>query len=429
MNINKNISGTIWSTFERFSKMGIQILCTFIIAQFLPPSEFGLVSMMTIFLAFSTFLVDSGFCQALIHEKEVTEMDKSSLFWFNLLLGIIVYSIFFIIAPYIATFYNEPKLCFLIRIAFLALIFQSLIIVQQAIFFKSINFKIISKISILSVTLSGIIGIITSVLRRDVWGLVVQNLTFSIFQCIFFWIYSSWKPSFIYTWSSVKKYLRFSLNLLGSNLLGAITDNLANLIVGKYYNATTLGQYTMANKIPYLASGTISYSIHRVSYSFMSKFQDDNKKLQIYSQRVVGTAFWIIGPIMIILFLFANQFINILFPKEWITTAVYLRYFSIIGFVFCFHDINQDILLIKGRTDILFKLDIIRRSILIIIMIIGVRYNIIVFLKLLTTYYILNAITVSYISGRLISCSLSKQVYIVMTIPIYYFHKYRKKLK
>ena len=120
MNINKNISGTIWSTFERFSKMGIQILCTFIIAQFLPPSEFGLVSMMTIFLAFSTFLVDSGFCQALIHEKEVTEMDKSSLFWFNLLLGIIVYSIFFIIAPYIATFYNEPKLCFLIRIAFLA---------------------------------------------------------------------------------------------------------------------------------------------------------------------------------------------------------------------------------------------------------------------------------------------------------------------
>ena len=132
---------------------------------------------------------------------------------------------------------------------------------------------------------------------------------------------------------------------------------------------------------------------------------------------------------MIILFLFANQFINILFPKEWITTAVYLRYFSIIGFVFCFHDINQDILLIKGRTDILFKLDIIRRSILIIIMIIGVRYNIIVFLKLLTTYYILNAITVSYISGRLISCSLSKQVYIVMTIPIYYFHKYRKKLK
>ena len=145
MNINKNISGTIWSTFERFSKMGIQILCTFIIAQFLPPPEFGLVSMMTIFLAFSTFLVDSGFCQALIHEKEVTEMDKSSLFWFNLLLGIIVYSIFFIIAPYIATFYNEPKLCFLIRIAFLALIFQSLIIIQQAIFFKSINFKIISK--------------------------------------------------------------------------------------------------------------------------------------------------------------------------------------------------------------------------------------------------------------------------------------------
>ncbi|WP_018463016.1 lipopolysaccharide biosynthesis protein [Segatella paludivivens] len=424
MNTNKTISGAIWSIVERFSKMGIQILCTFIIAQFLRPSEFGLVSMMSIFLAFSTILIDSGFGQALIREQLVSETDKSSLFWFNILLGIIMYAIFFVTAPYIAAFYNEPKLCILIRIAFIALIFQSLIVIQQALFFKSINFKIVSKISLLSVTLSGIIGIGISILRKDVWGLIIQNLSFAILQCIFFWIYSSWRPTFVYSWEAIKKYLHFSLNLLGSNILAAITDNLANLVVGKSYSATTLGQYTMANKIPYLTSGTISYSIHRVSYSLMSKFQDDNKKLQIYSQRVVGTAFWIIGPIMIILFLFANQFINILFPKEWITTAIYLRYFCIIGFVYCFYDINQDILLIKGRTDILFKLDIIRRSILVIIMIIGVRYNIIIFLRLLTIYYILNAFAVCYISGKLINYSIPRQLFIVISTPIYYFKKY-----
>ena len=177
MMTNKTISGTIWSIVERFSKMGIQILCTFIIAQFLRPSEFGLVSMMSIFLAFSTILVDSGFGQALIREQVVSEKDKSSLFWFNILLGIIVYAIFFVIAPYIATFYNEPKLCILIRIAFLAIIFQSLIVIQQALFFKSINFKIVSKISLLSVILSGIIGIVVSILRKDVWGLIIQNLS------------------------------------------------------------------------------------------------------------------------------------------------------------------------------------------------------------------------------------------------------------
>jgi O-antigen/teichoic acid export membrane protein len=424
MQTNKTISSTIWSIVERFSKMGIQILCTFIIAQFLPPSEFGLVSMMSIFLAFSTILIDSGFGQALIREQEVNEIDKSSLFWFNIILGIIIYMIFYIIAPFIAKFYNEPRLCILIRIAFLALIFYSLIVIQQAIFFKSINFKTVSKISLISVILSGIIGIGISVLRKDVWGLIIQNLTFAIFQCIFFWVFSSWRPTFIFSWKSIKKYLRFSLNLLGSNILAAITDNLANLVVGKNYNATILGQYTMANKIPYLTSGTISYSIHRVSYSLMSKFQDDNEKLQIYSQRVVGTAFWIISPIMLILFVFANQFINILFSKEWIATAIYLRYFCVIGLVYCFYDINQDILLIKGRTDILFKLDIIRRVILVIIMLIGVRYNIIVFLRLLTLYYILNAFTVAYISGRLIHYSIPRQLIIVMTTPIYYFKKY-----
>ena len=427
MNTTTTISGTIWSIVERFSKMGIQILCTFIIAQFLPPSEFGLVSMMSIFLALSTILIDSGFGQALIREQVVSDTDKSSLFWFNILIGIIMYTIFFVTAPYIAEFYNQPKLCILIRIAFIALIFQSLIVIQQAIFFKSINFKIVSKISLLSATLSGIIGIGISFLRKDVWGLIFQNLSFAIFQCVLFWIYSSWRPRLVYSWKSTKKYLHFSLNLLGSNVLAAITDNLANLFVGKNYSATILGQYTMANKIPYLTSGTISYSIHRVSYSLMSKFQDDNDKLQVYSQRVVGTAFWIIGPIMVVLFIFANQFINILFPKEWVTTAIYLRYFCIISFVYCFYDINQDILLIKGRTDILFKLDIIRRSVLVLIMIIGVRYNIFIFLRLLTIYYILNAFIVSYIAGKLINYSIPRQLFIVFSTPMYYFNKYIRK--
>ena len=121
--MHQSITGTFWSMIERFAKMGIQILCTFIIAQFVAPADFGLVSMMSIFLAFSTILIDSGFSQALIHEQKVTRQDESSIFWFNILLGSVVYAIFWIIAPFIAGFYEEPQLTILIRIAFLALIF------------------------------------------------------------------------------------------------------------------------------------------------------------------------------------------------------------------------------------------------------------------------------------------------------------------
>ena len=219
------------------------------------------------------------------------------------------------------------------------------------------------------------------------------------------------------------------MNLLGSNLLAAITDNLANLFVGKAYNATILGHYTMANKIPYLTSGTVCYSIKRVSYSMMSTFQDDNVKLARYSQRVVGTIFWILAPIMVLLFVFADVFVGTFFSPEWAPAATYLRYFAIIGFVYCFSDVNQDILLVKGRTDILFRLDIVRRTILVIILFIGIQYDVEFLLTLLTAYNILNGLVVSYIAGRLIHCSLWQQFVYVMSTPLYYINKTTQKQK
>ena len=425
--IRKSIIGTAWSMVERMAKMGIQLVCTFVIAQFVAPSAFGLVSMMSIFLAFSTILIDSGFSQALIHEQKVTREDESSIFWFNILLGVVLYGVFWAIAPLIADFYGEPQLTVLIRVAFLALIFQSLIVVQQGLLFKRVDFKVVSKISFWAVLLSGMAGIVVSYIRRDVWGLIVQNLSFAILQTLFFWIYSRWRPKLLFSMACVRKYLKFSMNLLGSNMLAAITDNLANLFVGKAYNATILGHYTIANKIPMLSAGTVCYGIKRVSYSMMSTFQDDNQQLASYSQRVVGTAFWLLAPIMLLMFVFAKPFIGLLFPEEWAPAAIYLRYFCVMGAVFCFSDINQDILLVKGRTDLLFRLDIVRRTLLVGLLIIGIQYDVEVLLMLLTGYYILNAIVVSWLAGRLIACNLWQQTRYIVGTPQYYLNKLGKK--
>ena len=420
-------SATFWSMTERIAKISIQVLCMFIIAQFVAPSAFGLVSMMSIFLAFSTILIDSGFSQAIIHEQNVTNEDESSIFWFNILLGGVVYGAFYAVAPLIAAFYHEPQLTLLIRVAFTALIFQSLIVVQQGLLFKQIDFKAVSKVSFWAVLLSGVAGIVVSYLRRDVWGLIVQNLTFAVLQTAFFWFYSHWRPQLRFRMACVRKYLRFSMNLLGSNMLAAITDNLANLVVGRAYSTTILGHYTMANKIPYLTSGTVCYGIKRVSYSMMSQFQHDDARLASYSQRVVGTAFWILAPIMVVLFVFAKPFIALLFPAAWAPAAIYLRYFSVIGLVFCFSDVNQDILLVKGRTDLLFRLDIVRRTILVALLIIGVRYNVEVLLALLVGYNILNGFVVSYLAGRLIGCGLWQQACYVLGTPMYYLTKLRQR--
>ena len=426
--IQNTLTGTFWSMTERVAKIGIQVLCTFIIAQFVAPSAFGLVSMMSIFLAFSTMLIDSGFSQAIIHEQNVTKEDESSIFWFNILLGFIVYGAFYASAPLIADFYREPQLTVLIRVAFTALIFQSLVVVQQGLLFKEIDFKAVSKITFWAVLLSGVAGIVVSYLRRDVWGLIVQNLSFAVLQTVFFWGYSHWRPQLKFRVACVKKYLKFSMNLLGSNMLAAITDNLANLVVGRAYSTTILGHYTMANKIPYLTSGTVCYGIKRVSYSMMSRFQNDNAHLASYSQRVVGTAFCILAPIIILPFVIAKPFIALMFPEAWAPAAIYLRYFCVIGFVFCFSDVNQDILLVKGRTDLLFRLDLIRRTVLVALLVIGVQYNVEVLLALLVAYNVLNGLVVSYLAGRLIGCNLWQQAVYVLGTPFYYLTKLRQKL-
>ena len=152
----------------------------------------------------------------------------------------------------------------------------------------------------------------------------------------------------------------------------------------------------------------------------MSTFQNDNEQLARYSQRVVGTAFWILSPVMILMLVLAEPFINWLFPEEWAPAAIYLRYFCVIGLVYCFADVNQDILLVKGRTDILFRLDIVRRTVLVALLIIGIQYSMETFLLLLVIYNILNAIIVSYIAGRLIDCSLWRQIRLVGSTPLYF---------
>ena len=395
---------------ERFSTMGIQLLCTLAIAQFLTPAEFGLVSMMSIFLAFSTILIDSGFGQAIIREQNVTELDYSSLFYFNIFIGAIIYAVAFFCAPLIAHFYNEPQLIELVRISFISLFFLAFSVVQQAQLYKSVNFSKVSKISLISVIISGIAGIIVAYIYKNVWALIVQTLTYSFLRTSLLWIFSQWHPKLIFSQKSVKKYLKFSLNLLGSNLIAAIADNLANLFIGKNYSADVLGNYTIPDKLQRSIAGTISFSIHRVSYPIMATFQNDDEQLRTYSQKVVGMAFYIIAPIMTILFVVSEDLFSIILSPEWIESAHYFKYMCIIGAIYCFADINMDIMLIKGRTDWTLRIEIVRKTMLVIALVIGIMFNIETLLKLLVAYNVFNAIFVSFFSGKLISCSIIQQL-------------------
>jgi len=406
MALNSSIKGTFWSFIERFSTMGIQLLCTLVIAQFLSPSEFGLIGMMSIFLAFSSILVDAGFGQAIIRDNNVSDIDCSSVFYFNILLGIIIYAVVWFCAPIIARFYVEPQLTALVRVSFLSLVIQSFSVVQQARLFKSVNFATVSRVSLISVIISGIIGIVVAYVSKNVWALVCQSLSYSLLRAVLLWVFSSWMPQRGFSYSSIKKYLKFSLNLLGSNLIAAITDNLANLFIGKSYSAQVLGNYTIPDKLQRSIAGTLSFSIHRVSYPIMSSFQDDDDHLRNYSQNVVGMAFYIIAPIMLFLGMESEDFFNLILPPAWKEAAGYFKYMSIIGAIFCFADINMDILLVKGKSDWVFRIEVVRKTLLVTALVIGIKSDLKILLQYLIAYNVFNAVLVSYYAGKSIGCSL-----------------------
>lgn len=406
---SKTFKGTVWSMVERFSTIGVQLLCTLVIAQFLDPSQFGLIGMMSIFLAFSGILVDAGFSQALIREKDVTQRDYSSVFYFNVMMGCGIYLIFFFSAPIIADFYNEPVLVALVRWAFLAIVFMSLGVVQQAQLFKKIDFKKVSHISVVSVVCSGIIGIAVAVIYKSVWALVAQNLTFAVLRSTQLWIIGKWFPSERFNWSSVKKYLGFSLNLLGANIIAAITDNLPNMFIGKAYSAAVLGNYTIPNKLQTSVAGTLSFSIHRVSYPVMAEFQDDITRLRSYSQKVVNMAFFIISPVMLYLLIESHDLFAAILPPDWGEAAHYFQYMCVIGAIYCFADINMDVLLIRGKSQWVLAIEIVRKIVFVLCLLAGIRFSIDVLLQILIGYNLFNAIFVSYFSGRLIDCTLWHQ--------------------
>lgn len=415
------IKGTIWSMIERFSTMGIQLLCTLFIAQFLSPSEFGLVSMMSIFLSFSMVMAEAGFGQAIIREKDVTKTDTSSIFLFNIIVGIVIYGLCFVCAPLIASFYRQPELTLLVRVSFLTIVIHSFAIVQGALLQKSIDFAKVSKVSLISVILSGFIGIVVAIICKNVWALVFQSLSFAVFQTLLYWLLCKWHPTWEYSWNSVKKYLAFSLNLLGSRLIAALADNMANLFIGRAYTPTELGNYTVPDKLQRSVAGTISFSIHRVSYSVMSSFQDDIDKLRTYSQKIVGMAFYITAPIMVWLMIIAPQLFSVILSPEWAESAVYFRYMCIIGAFFCFADINMDVLLVRGKSAFVLKIEIFRKLLLIISLLVGVMFSIDTLLIILVCYNIFNAIYISYYSGREILCSLMMQLKNIFPIMFWLF--------
>jgi O-antigen/teichoic acid export membrane protein len=410
----KTLNALGWSFIESFANQGIQFIAGIVLARLLTPKEFGLIGMIIVFTAISESFIDSGFSNALIRKNDCQQEDYSTVFYFNLAVGILLYLVLFISAGSISKFYNEPKLIDLIRVLSINVIISSLGMTQRTILIKNINFKLQARISIIASVISGVTGISMAYMGLGVWSLVWRTLCQSFVMVVLLWIWNNWKPLLVFSFKSFQEMFSFGSKLLISGLIDTIYKNVYYLIIGKYYSAVDLGYYTRADNFKKLPSVTLTSIIGRVSYPVLSSIQDDNEKLKAGYKKLIKCTMLISFVSMIGMAAVAEPMIRTLIGAQWLPSVPYLQLLCFAGILYPLHALNLNMLNVKGRSDLFLKLEIIKKILVVPTIIIGVYFGI----KVMICGIIVNSVFAyflnSYWSGKLINYPMKEQVADIM---------------
>ena len=402
--------GLFWSSVERFSNQGVQFVFSIILARLLSPSDYGIIAMVTIFFAVAQSFVDSGFSNALVRKTDRVEEDLSTCFYFNIGVGIIAYIVLFLIAPLVANFYNQPILSPIIRITGLEVMLNSLCVVQQALFTIKIDFKSQAKITLSATVISGIVGILLAYQGYGIWALVWQGVASSIVRMGLLWLMSKWRPRTGFSKSSFNYLFGYGSKLLASGLLDTIYNNIYHIVIGKFYNPAQLGNYSRALGWAQLPSANITSILQRVTFPVLSAIQDDTLRLQNSYRRLLKLSAFIVFPLMMGLAAIASPLIRVILTAKWDGCVLYLQILCFALMLYPIHAINLNLLQVKGRSDLFLRLEIIKKIIGVVILIITIPLGITAMCLGMVFSSIICLIVNTYYTSRFIDVGLLTQL-------------------
>lgn len=360
---NKTVRGVGWSFVDNISNSGITFLVGLVLARLLTPAEYGVMAMVTIFIAISNSIVDSGFSNALIRKVKIERVDCNTVFYFNLVVSFFLYLILYCCAPAISVFFKEPILVDVMRIVGWVLVINAFAIIPRTIFVREINFKTQTKVSLIASLSSGVIGIGMALTGWGVWSLVGQQLSRQLFNTVFLWFFCRWRPVWEFSMRSFRELFGFGSKLMVSGLIDTIYKDIYSLVIGRCYSAADLGQYSRAEQFKNIFSSNLTSVVQRVSYPVLSSIQDEPERLREAYRRVIKTTMLITFACMLGLAAVAKPLIVILIGEKWLQSVSFLQIICFAGMLYPLHAINLNILQVKGRSDLFLKLEIIKKII------------------------------------------------------------------
>lgn len=362
------VFGVAWTSVERFTQQIIQFVIGVAIARILAPQDYGIIGMTAIFFAVATTFIDSGFGSALIQKKDRDEVDYSTCFYFNVLVGIVLYAILWFASPAIADFYRTPILCEVTRTLGLTMLINSLSISQTAKMTAEMKFKEMAIISIVTQLVTGIVGLYLAYVGRGVWALVFQQLSSCLARLLMMELFLRWYPKLVFSKASFKHMFSYGSKILCSGLINTVYDNLYTLVIGRAFSAKEVGYYNRGNQFAILPTSTILNIFMKVAFPLMAQVQDDVEKLKTAYKKFLRVPLFVLYPILFGLIALAKPLILVLLGEKWLPAVPLLQVLCIGSFFDPLTHINLNILYVKGRTGLVLRLELIKKPIAFILL-------------------------------------------------------------
>lgn len=348
----KTSKGLLWGGIGNGIQQILNLIFGIFLARLLSPADYGMVGMLTIFSALANTFQESGFIVALANKKNISHEDYNAVFWFNVLVGVSFYVVFYFCAPFIAAYYRQPELIPLSRYIFLGFVISSFSTAQSAYLFKNMMVKQKAISQFPALTISGAAGIIMAYNGMSYWGIATQNIIYISIINICFWYFSPWRPSLNINFKPIKKMFGFSSRILATNLLIQINNNIFPIILGRLFLAKDVGLYTQSNKWTYMGSSLTSGMISSVAQPILTEVSVDKKRQEMVFRKIFRFTSYISFPLMFGLALIAHEFIKITITEKWLPCVPILQILCIWGAFTPISTLYSNLIISKGRSDI-----------------------------------------------------------------------------
>ena len=354
---SKVFSGLLWRFLERIGAQGVSFIVSIILARILAPEVYGTIALVTVFTTILNVFVDSGLGSALIQKKDADDLDFSCVFYFNVAICCVLYSLLFFASPLIARFYNDNTLTPVIRVLGLTLVISGVKNVQQAYVSRTMQFRRFFFATLGGTIGAAIIGIFMAYKGYGVWALVAQQIFNTAVDTTILWITVKWRPKRMFSWERLKGLLSYGWKLLVSALIDTGYTELRQLIIGKKYTTADLAFYNRGRQFPHMIVSNVNSSINSVLFPIMSKAQDDKKRVKGMTRRAIKTSTYIMAPLMMGMAFCAEPIVRLFLTEKWFGCIPYMRILCITLMFYPIHTANLNAIKAMGRSDLFLKME------------------------------------------------------------------------